>query len=89
MSARHGKKDKQKGAKKTPLRPITRGCLWLFRIIAITIIPTLLFLLVELTLRVVGYGFPAAAISKCELNGRDVYCGNLQFGWRFWPRNIA
>ena len=89
MSGKHGKNDKQKDVPRTPLMQISRWHLWLFRIIALTIIPALLLLLVELTLRIVGYGFPATAIIKCELDGRDVYCGNLQFGRRFWPRNIA
>lgn len=77
MSGKHGKNDKQKDVPKTPLMQISRWHLWLFRIIALTIIPALLFLLVELTLRIVGYGFPATAIIKCELDGRDVYCVNL------------
>ena len=67
---------------------ITGWRLWLFRIIALTIIPVLL-LLVELSLRIVGYGFPAAAIIKCEVDGKDAYCDNVKFGWRFFPRNIA
>ncbi|GAI21804.1 unnamed protein product, partial [marine sediment metagenome] len=31
----------------------------------------------------------AAAIIKCEVDGRDAYCNNVKFGWRFFPRNIA
>ena len=77
MSGKHGKNDKQNDVPKTLLMQISRWHLWLFRIIALTIIPALLFLLVELTLRIVGYGFPATAIIKCELDGRDVYCVNL------------
>jgi len=84
-----GSKDKQEDEKRKPPRPITSRRLWLFRIIALTVIPVLLLLLVELSLRIVGYGFPAAAIIKCEVDGREAYCDNVKFGWRFFPRNIA
>jgi hypothetical protein len=70
-------------------RPITGWRLWLFRIIAFTVVPALLFLLLEIGLRIVGYGFPTTATIKCEVNGRASYCGNVKFGWRFFPRNIA
>lgn len=72
-----------------PADPITGWRLWLFRIIAITVIPGLLFLLVELSLRVVGYGFDTHAIVKCKVDGEDAYCDNLKFGWQFFPKNIA
>jgi tetratricopeptide (TPR) repeat protein len=63
--------------------------LWLFRIIAVVVIPVLFFLLLEIALRIVGYGFPAAAIVKCKVSGKEAYCDNAKFGWRFFPRNIA
>ncbi len=70
-------------------RPITGWRLWLFRIIAITVVPALLFLLLEITFRIVGYGFPATSTIKSEVNGMVSYCDNVKFGWRFFPRNIA
>jgi len=80
---------KQKDVKKVVQKPITGWRLWLFRIIALTVIPVLLFLLLELGLRIVGYGFPSAATIKYEVNGGVSYCNNVKFGWRFFPRNIA
>ncbi|MHC4543484.1 MAG: tetratricopeptide repeat protein, partial [Planctomycetota bacterium] len=82
-------KGKQRDKQKSSRRPITGWRLWLFRIVALTLIPALLFLLIELGLRVVGYGFPSTATIKCEVNGRTSYCNNVKFGWRFFPRNIA
>jgi len=61
----------------------------LFRIGAVTVVPVVLFLLAELSLRVVGYGFPPAAIIKCNVDGKDAWCDNPKFGWRFFPRRIA
>jgi len=82
-------KERQKDKERPSRRPITGQRLWLFRIIALTVIPALLFLLLELSLRIVGYGYPSTATIKCEVNGRASYCDNVKFGWRFFPRNIA
>lgn len=82
-------KAKQEDKEKVPHKTITGRRLWLFRIIALTVIPLLLLLLVELSLRIVGFGFPAAAVIKCEADGGDAYCDNVKFGWRFFPTNIA
>ena len=68
---------------------ITRRRLWLFRIIVLTVFPILLLVVVELSLRIAGYGFFPHAIMKCQVEGRDAYCDNVKFGWRFFPRNIA
>jgi len=80
---------KQKDIKKVTRQPITGWRLWLFRIAALTIIPTLLFLLLEVSLHIVDYGYSPDAIVKCKLRGKDSYCDNVKFGWRFFPRNIA
>ena len=82
-------KSKQKDIKELPNKQITGRRLWLFRIIALTIIPALLFVLLELVLRLVGYGFPANAMSRYEENGRVFYCDNVKFCWRFFPKEIA
>jgi len=63
--------------------------LWLFRIIAITVVPLLLFISLELVLRIAGYGYPSAAVIRCKVNGKDAYCDNVRFGWRFFPPNIS
>jgi len=81
--------EKQKRTKKVPPKPVTGWRLWLFRIVALTVIPALLFILLELGLRVVGYGFPVTATIKCRVNEMDAYGDNVRFGWRFFPRNIA
>ncbi|MDD5327722.1 MAG: tetratricopeptide repeat protein [Phycisphaerae bacterium] len=63
--------------------------LWLFRIVAITVIPVLFFLLLEVSLRIVGYGYPPEAIIKGKSQGKDAYRDNVKFGWRFFPKTIA
>ena len=82
---RHSQEDK----KQITPRVITGRRLWLFRIIALTVFPILLLVVVELSLRIAGYGFFPHAIKKCQVEGRDAYCDNVKFGFRFFPRNIA
>ncbi|MFH1716803.1 MAG: tetratricopeptide repeat protein [Planctomycetota bacterium] len=82
--------DKKQGDKeRMPPQSISGRRLWLFRFAALTVVPILLLLLAELSLRMVGYGFPTAAIVKYRPDGKDSYCDNVKFGWRFFPRNIA
>jgi len=80
---------KQKFAKEVSRKPITGWRLWLFRIVAFTIIPVLLLLLLEIALRVIGYGFPTTTTIKSAKGGRTYYCNNAKFAWRFFPPNIA
>jgi len=80
---------KQKDKEKISRESITGGRLWLFRIVAITVIPSLLFLLLEIVLRVFGSGFPTTATIKCEVNGTASYCNNHKFAWQFFPSTIA
>jgi tetratricopeptide (TPR) repeat protein len=75
--------------KEPPRKPITGQRLWLFRIIAAVVIPVLVLMLLEVTLRVAGYGYPASAFVKNKVNGRVVYYSNPQFGWRFFPPEIS
>jgi len=83
------KKDKQEDIKSVPSGSITGRRLWLFRIIAITVIPALVLLLVEVGLRIAGYGYPAGAVIKCKVKGEDAYCENAKFAWQFFPKKIA
>lgn len=68
---------------------ITGWRLWLFRIIAVTVIPALLLVVVEACLRGLGLGYPGSPIIKCRVDGRAAYHENYKFGWRFFPKNIS
>jgi len=82
-------KGKPKGGEKVTPHVVTGWRLWLFRVIAVTVIPALLFLLLEITLRVVGYGFPTTTAIKHKVNTIPSYCNNTKFAWRFFHPNIA
>lgn len=62
---------------------------WLFRIVSVCAIPAILFACVEAGLRAFSFGYPTSAIVRCEIDGRESYCNNSKFGWRFFPKNIS
>jgi tetratricopeptide (TPR) repeat protein len=70
-----------------PRSTLSRRQKWLLRL-AITIVSPLLFLIVlEVGLRLGGYGHPTSFLIGPDADG--VYTSNLQFGWRFFPRSVA
>jgi tetratricopeptide (TPR) repeat protein len=79
----------KKEVKKVSGTTLSGWRLWLFRLIAVTVVPALLFLLIEVTLRLVGYGFPTHVAVKCQTNDRESYCSNVKFSWRFFNPDIA
>ena len=97
MAAENGGKAKQntkaegrrKSAEGLATVRISRLRLRLFRLLAATLSPLLLLLTLELLLRVTGFGYPPNAIIKTKLNGRDAYCDNVKFGWRFFPKTMS
>lgn len=62
---------------------------WGFRLAAIFVVPLLLLGVLELALRLAGYGYPTSFFVAKTLNGQRVLCENAQFGWRFFPRTMA
>ncbi len=82
--------NKETGGHKEPRLRISTKRLWLFRIITALVIPALILVLIEAVLRAAGYGYPAAALIKYQIDGsQEVYCSNPRFGWRFFPPKIA
>ncbi len=63
--------------------------LWVFRLLAITIVPALLLLVVEGVLRLGGYGYSADFFVRDGNNDTAVWTENPQYTWRFFPRKIA
>jgi tetratricopeptide (TPR) repeat protein len=53
------------------------------------LVPLLLLAVVEVFLRISGYGYPTGFFLKQRVNGREVLTDNQRFGWRFFPRDIA
>lgn len=65
-----------------------RGRRWAFRLIAIAL-PLVLLALVELALRVAGYGAPTAFALKRTIAGEEVFVDNQRFTERFFPPGLS
>ena len=68
---------------------IPKKRLWIYRIIAITVIPVLFFILLELGLHVVGFGYPTSAIVEQKAEETVYAHDNPKFGYQFFSRNLA
>jgi tetratricopeptide (TPR) repeat protein len=68
---------------------ISRRRLWLFRIAVAVVAPILFLTLLEVVLRLVGFGFPASTFVKYKVDGKTVWCSNNKFGWWFFPPQIS
>jgi Flp pilus assembly protein TadD len=67
---------------------LTRSRRWAFRVIAL-LSPVLLLAGVEILLRLVGYGYPTGFFLPQRIDGQEVLTENWQFGWRYFPRQLA
>ncbi len=53
------------------------------------LIPLVVLGLMELGLRLFGYGYKTSPMIPYEWNGRRAFCDNLRFAWRFFPPDIS
>jgi len=68
---------------------ISRRKLWCFRLICLIGLPLLFFTLIELGLRLAGYGYPVSFLLKSSNHGEKTFIQNDQFGWRFFGPRMA
>src|ERR1039458_615956 len=74
---------------KDAVPPFSRRKLWCFRLMALAGVPLLCFGLLELGLRLAGFGYPAAFLLKSSNHGEKTFVQNNQFGWRFFGPRAA
>lgn len=68
-----------------PAVPLSRRRLWLFRLAAMALGPAVFFLVVEIVLRLVGYGYDPHFFLKREIGGQSYLVQNEDFSRRFFP----
>jgi tetratricopeptide (TPR) repeat protein len=56
---------------------------------AAVLTPLILLAVIELGLRLSGYGYPTRFFLPAQIEGRAVWVENDKFGWRFFPPAIA
>ena len=66
-----------------------RWRLWCYRGAAAVLAPVIAFAMVELTLRVCGFGCPTSFLLPVRLNGEEVWVQNNQFTRRYFPPQMA
>ncbi|MCA9214913.1 MAG: hypothetical protein KDB27_17700, partial [Planctomycetales bacterium] len=73
----------------TPVRKrvTNRRRLWLFRLIAVMVLPTIALVGLELIFRVISPGFPTSIIVPSESGEHLV--DNYKFSWRYFPEALA
>ena len=62
---------------------IPRRRLWIFRLVALIVIPIVFFSLLELTLRLFHFGYPTTALVETKTNTTDYVHDNPAFGIEF------
>ena len=68
---------------------IPKRRLWLYRLIALIVIPIVFFSLLELTLRLFDFGYPTTALVESATNNKDYVHENSAFAYRFFPKKLA
>lgn len=63
--------------------------LWVFRFLAIFVVPLVLVGCLESALRLTGYGFSTAFFKPLKIAGQDCLVDNDDFGLRFFPPALA
>ena len=72
-----------------PVEQIPRARIWLFRLIALIIIPVIFFSVLELSLRLFNFGYPSKALIETKINSTDYVRENSDFAYRFFPKKLA
>jgi tetratricopeptide (TPR) repeat protein len=63
--------------------------LWRVRLLVVFGTPIIFFFLVELALRLVGFGYPTTFLLPVSHKSREFFMQNNQFGWRFFGERMA
>ncbi len=80
---------KSKRCQETRARGPRGRRLWLFRFVALVIVPAFFLLLLELVLRLVSYGYDTHFVEYAEVQGEKVIRDNPAFAWRFFSPGAA
>jgi tetratricopeptide (TPR) repeat protein len=66
------------------------GCrLWFLRLSTMIVVPLLVFGVIELALRLAGYGYPTGFFVRTRIEGGDFYTANPKFSFRFFSPALA
>jgi tetratricopeptide (TPR) repeat protein len=89
IKPKSGKKPGNKIAGGGPVVPLSNRRKWLFRFIALVVLPLLLLGGLEMVLRLAGYGYSTGFFEKVRVGGKDYLIPNENFSLRFFPPQLA
>jgi tetratricopeptide (TPR) repeat protein len=72
-----------------PGSALSTGRRWLFRLLALVVLPVVLCAGLEGALRIVGYGYTTSLFEKIRVHDQDWLVNNDTFSLRFFPPEIA
>ncbi len=78
----------RQNSNKATVPQLSKRRLWQFRIVAVGV-PLLFLGLLELGLRLGGFGYPTAFLLNSSNHGETTFVQNNQFGWRFFGPRAA
>jgi tetratricopeptide (TPR) repeat protein len=84
-----GKKPPGKTGRVEATVSLSAGRKWLFRFIALFILPLMLLGGSEAALRLAGYGYATGFFKKIHVGDKDYYINNENFTLRFFPPQLA
>ena len=79
----------RKGGFPPNLSPISRRKLWFFRLLLAFGVPVAFLGMMELLLRLSGFGYPTGFLLSSEQDRHAVFVQNNWFGWRFFGAAMA
>src|SRR5438874_9234949 len=89
-AAKPQSKSRVAAASVATLRPsLSRKRLWLFRVVALVLVPAIFLLLIEGVLRVAGFGHPTGFFLPARINRENLFVPNDRFGWRFFGPELS
>jgi tetratricopeptide (TPR) repeat protein len=81
--------DSQKSGPASGSFRLNRRKLWCFRLLVAMGVPTVVLGMMELTLRLIGFGYPTGFLLPSQSDGQKVFVQNNRFGWRFFGEAMA
>ncbi len=69
--------------------PLSGSKRFWFSLVALVAVPAFFFLLLEVVLRLAGFGYPTSFLLDSSVHGHKVFIQNDHFGWRFFSKNFA
>src|SRR5580692_5756393 len=76
-------------SRKTSPAPMPPARRWIFRLVAMVLVPLLFLAVLEGGLRLAGVGHPMSFFIPMQINGKDCLIENDRFGWRFFGPEMA